>query len=251
MLFVYFLIFFFFFFCNDTATTEIYTYLHTLSLHDALPIYLVELVTDQHHRTALVEDDLSQGAEQLLGLRQRQHGGRLVEDEDRRVTTKALDDLHALSLTGCQLVETGEGVDVKPVPLGDLRDVAERPLAVETTGLAEGDVLPDRQGTDDAEVLVHHGDAHLGRGEGVLDHHRATVDEDGAGIGRQEPEQHLHESGLAGTVLTEQAVDLTARDAQVDAGASDDLPEPLGDPLELDRRTRGGGGLPGDRTSVV
>src|SRR3546814_3025811 len=27
------------FFFNDTATTEIYTYLHTLSLHDALPIY--------------------------------------------------------------------------------------------------------------------------------------------------------------------------------------------------------------------
>src|SRR3546814_9423746 len=24
---------------NDTATTEIYTYVHTLSLHDALPIY--------------------------------------------------------------------------------------------------------------------------------------------------------------------------------------------------------------------
>src|SRR3546814_11116469 len=30
---------FFFFFFNDTATTEIYTYWHTLSLHDALPIY--------------------------------------------------------------------------------------------------------------------------------------------------------------------------------------------------------------------
>src|SRR3546814_5285090 len=29
---------FFFFFFNDTATTEIYTYGHTLSLHDALPI---------------------------------------------------------------------------------------------------------------------------------------------------------------------------------------------------------------------
>src|SRR3546814_12387642 len=28
----------FFFFFNDTATTEIYTYCHTLSLHDALPI---------------------------------------------------------------------------------------------------------------------------------------------------------------------------------------------------------------------
>ena len=28
------------FFFNDTATTEIYTYVHTLSLHDALPIYI-------------------------------------------------------------------------------------------------------------------------------------------------------------------------------------------------------------------
>jgi hypothetical protein len=27
-----------FFFFNDTATTEIYTKIHTLSLHDALPI---------------------------------------------------------------------------------------------------------------------------------------------------------------------------------------------------------------------
>src|SRR3546814_20059047 len=31
-------------FClNDTATTEFYTYLHTLSLHDALPISLPQL----------------------------------------------------------------------------------------------------------------------------------------------------------------------------------------------------------------
>src|SRR3546814_16057945 len=29
-----------FFYFNDTATTEIYTYLHTLSLHDALPIFV-------------------------------------------------------------------------------------------------------------------------------------------------------------------------------------------------------------------
>src|SRR3546814_12195774 len=32
------MIFFFLFFLNDTAPTEIYTYGHTLSLHDALPI---------------------------------------------------------------------------------------------------------------------------------------------------------------------------------------------------------------------
>src|SRR5213075_1244793 len=33
--------FLFFFFFNDTATTEIYTTRHTLSLHDALPISMV------------------------------------------------------------------------------------------------------------------------------------------------------------------------------------------------------------------
>src|SRR3546814_419042 len=33
-----------FFFFNDTATTEIYTYLHTLSLHDALPIWIERVV---------------------------------------------------------------------------------------------------------------------------------------------------------------------------------------------------------------
>src|SRR3546814_12267215 len=37
-----------FFFFNDTATPEIYTYLHTLSLHDALPIYpLLHLVQNK------------------------------------------------------------------------------------------------------------------------------------------------------------------------------------------------------------
>src|SRR3546814_6786828 len=30
------------FFFNDTATTELYTYCHTLSLHDALPISLAD-----------------------------------------------------------------------------------------------------------------------------------------------------------------------------------------------------------------
>src|SRR3546814_5929294 len=37
--------FFMFFFFNDTATTEIYTNLHTLSLHGALPISLAAAIT--------------------------------------------------------------------------------------------------------------------------------------------------------------------------------------------------------------
>src|SRR3546814_16183801 len=40
-----------YFFFNDTATTEIYTYRHTLSLHDALPILLFERGTFGRHGT--------------------------------------------------------------------------------------------------------------------------------------------------------------------------------------------------------
>src|SRR2546426_11525788 len=42
---LFFLFFFFFFFFNDTATTEIYT----LSLHDALPIWLRECHQKRHN----------------------------------------------------------------------------------------------------------------------------------------------------------------------------------------------------------
>src|SRR3546814_10677782 len=41
-----------FFFFNATATTQIYTYLHTLSLHDALPISLLDIEED--HRSQVV-----------------------------------------------------------------------------------------------------------------------------------------------------------------------------------------------------
>src|SRR5213075_3597847 len=43
----------FFFFINDPATTEIYTTRHTLSLHDALPIYRApRRVPNREHRPA-------------------------------------------------------------------------------------------------------------------------------------------------------------------------------------------------------
>src|SRR3546814_12311362 len=51
-----------FFVFNDTATTEIYTYCHTLSLHDALPIWreqdhAVAAVGDEHQEAQRGEDD--------------------------------------------------------------------------------------------------------------------------------------------------------------------------------------------------
>src|SRR3546814_1566414 len=60
-------------FFNDTATTEIYTYGHTLSLHDALPIYAGHRqVEDQQHDVADVEaGDQAPDQFRLVGEQQR------------------------------------------------------------------------------------------------------------------------------------------------------------------------------------
>src|SRR5438067_11670792 len=56
-----------FFFFNDTATTEIYT----LSLHDALPIFVIEA-----HRRIVVADPLHHAADEL-GDRSEEHTSEL------------------------------------------------------------------------------------------------------------------------------------------------------------------------------
>src|SRR3546814_18308484 len=56
-----------FFFCNDTPTTEIYTDLHTLSLHDALPIFSkhpwpgAKMAAQQRARRRIEKYELSLG----------------------------------------------------------------------------------------------------------------------------------------------------------------------------------------------
>src|SRR3546814_16415496 len=71
-------VFVFFFFFNDTATTEIYTYGHSLSLHDALPIS--RAVARAFFRAALVADRRAR----LCA------GGRLVQPLRRLVAAAGL-----------------------------------------------------------------------------------------------------------------------------------------------------------------
>ena len=60
---------------------------------------------------------------------------------------------------------------------------------------------------------------------------------------RVEAEQDLHRGRLAGTVLAQEPVDLTALDHEVDPVAGDDAAEALRDAAQLQRRD-GGGVLP-------
>src|SRR3546814_12860952 len=71
-------------FFNDTATTEIYTYCHTLSLHDALPIYQRDLgggeIAGERQSRLLAEAVAAQRA--LFGQRRHDRlGPRILPDD--------------------------------------------------------------------------------------------------------------------------------------------------------------------------
>ena len=81
---------------------------------------------------------------------------------------------------------------------------------------AEHDVLGDGEDGHQHEVLVHHADAGRDRVARGAELHRLAVHEDLALVGLEQPVEHVHQRGLAGAVLTEQAVDLARLDRQVD-----------------------------------
>ena len=70
-------------------------------------------------------------AEQLLGLQRREHGRRLVEDEDVALAVERLQDLDPLADADGEVLDLRIGVDVEAVLRGQLDDALAARLAVE------------------------------------------------------------------------------------------------------------------------
>ena len=120
-------------------------------------------MADEDHRGAEVLRELAEDGEDLARLLRRQHGGRLVEDEDARAAVERLEDLDALLPTDGQRADLGVGVDLEPELLAELPDALVRVAPIEEDRVrhrlvAEEDVLCDREDRDEHEVLVHHAD---------------------------------------------------------------------------------------------
>ena len=81
--------------------------------------HLVELVADEDDRHALAHEVL-EDAEELERLLRREHGGRLVEDEDVRAAVERLEDLDALLLADGDVLDARVGIDREVERLGEL-----------------------------------------------------------------------------------------------------------------------------------
>ena len=211
---------------------------HAPAPHDADAIadgpHLAQLVTDEDDGETLAHE-APQGLEERFDLVGHEHGRGLVEDEDAAVACQGLDDLDALLLAHGEPLHHGIGPHGDAEALrGSLHALAcGRQVQPGAPSAPQDDVLRDRHGLHEREVLGDH--AHAGR-DGVAgrpDADGLPTDVDGAAVHAGQPVEDAHQRRLAGPVLAQQGVDLTPRQGEVHAVVRDKAAEALGDASQI------------------
>ena len=191
--------------------------------------HLVQAVADVEDRLAGA-GVATQAVEQVLDLLGRQRGGRLVEHQHAAGGVVAVldraDDRDPGAVGGTQRAEHRRGRGVDPEQLeqvggpGVQRLPVDLAAAVLREGRAEGDVLGDREVGEHRRLLVHEaqaGGVRLLTGPAVQVLGARAQLERRAGLGVDDPGQHLDQGGLARAVAAEQRVHLARTDLEVDA----------------------------------
>ena len=130
-------------------------------IRSAMASTSAELVADEDDAPAGV-GHRSQGPEELVHLLRRQHGRRLVHDQDPRAAVEHLEDLDPLLLADRELPDLGPRVDPQPECARPGRRSPRRsagPQQEARRSQAEQHVLGHRLRRDQREVLVDHPDA--------------------------------------------------------------------------------------------
>ena len=180
---------------------------------------LLQLVRHEDHHQP-VGGEAAEDVEQLVALGRGDPRRRLVEDEQPGAEPEQAGDLQLLALADRQRAGDGVGVEREAVALRPRRRAARaRRLRSRRAppGLASRKLSSTVNGTNTRgswwsipmpAAMASRGDASASA---------RAVELDLAGIGADEPGQHLHQRRLAGAVLAEQAVQLAGGDVEVDA----------------------------------
>ena len=177
-------------------------------------------------------------AEQVLHLGLGQRGGGLVKDDDLGVIADGLGDLHHLPLGDGQGGHDRLGVD------GHLQGAEDLVGTLGHDALADHDtahlgIAPQPQvvlhsaGQGLVQLLMDHGHTVFQGLLGAFEVDLLAIQGNGAGVPVIDPEQTLHQGGLAGAVLSHQGVDRARPNGEVDVIQSLDAGEFLADPLHF------------------
>ena len=197
--------------------------------------HFLQAMGDVKHRASVTRQPLQCGEQDFRFLR-RQHRGRLVEDEKLGVLQQAAHDLDALALADRELVHKALGVERQAEGGGDFHDALGHCAQILARRQRERDILRDRQGLEEREMLEHHAYAERARRRGRGDGERPAFPGDRALIGLQGAIEHFDEGGFAGAVLAQKGVDLAGLDIEIDAVIGGEIAEALDDPARREPR---------------
>ena len=204
--------------------------------------HLVQLVADEDDRLA-VRLQAPNDLEQLVRLLGRQYRGRLVEDQDVGTAIERLQDLDPLFLAHRDVADERARINGQREALGELANALLGRALVQQQIVAwldpEHDVLGDGHHRDQHEVLVDHPDPGSDRVSCRRELDPLAVQEELSGIGPVQAVEDVHQGRLAGAVLTEQRVHLTAAHIQIDVVVGHGARELLPDPAHLENEIVG------------
>ena len=173
--------------------------------------------------------------EQLLRFLRCEYCRRLVQDKDIRSPVEYLDDLYGLLLGHGHLVDLLIRIYLKAVLFPDLLHLGGDGLPVQLPFFlkTKNYVLGSSEDVHQLEVLMDHSYLVV---EGILrgfDGYRPAVYKDLSLIGEIDPGQHVHESGLSGTVFSKERHDHSAVQVKIHRIIGHIGSEPLGYPSEF------------------
>ena len=204
---------------------------------------LPHAVRDVHDGDATVPQGLKD-AEDSRDVRGGECRRRLVEDQDPRIASQGLGDLHHLAARERQIAHRGERVDVRGThPLE--RFFSEPPLCARVDEaqppgwVGEADVVRHGQVGQQGEFLEDADDPGPGRVGRPIEHDRGPRQLQRAGVRLQYPSHHLDEGGLPGPVLTQNGVDAPTPALEVGALQRAHAAEVLADALHSEQRAHG------------
>ena len=175
---------------------------------------LLEPVRDEEDRAAVGAERLDD-AEQPRHLGRRQRRRRLVHHDHPRVRRQRLRDLDELLIGDREPAGEPVRVEANAEPLEDRRRLASHSPRVDATEPLERlhtdeDVLGDGQIGEERRLLEDDRDPGRLRLLGRVEDRLLAVDEQAPGVGPVDAREDLDQRRLAGAVLADEAVDLTA-----------------------------------------
>ena len=174
----------------------------------------------------------------LLDLLGRQHGSRLIKDQDLIIPIEHFQDLRALLHAHGDIFYAGIRIHIQPILFRKGHDLFAGSLLLQEPQLcrlhAHDDIIQHGKALHQFEMLVDHADAKSVGIVWIFDGNGLPVLADAACLRLIQTEKNRHEGGFSCTVLPQQSMYLSPPELQSDVVIGDDTRELLRDVQHLD-----------------